>query len=57
MVEVNGDVAIGVNDCLLAEKLGDFADNSDVAVDVVVEVSRSDAGGKHLVGHFGIDWS
>lgn len=52
MVEVDGDVAVGVNDGLLAEQLGDFADNADVAVDVVVKVGRGDARGKHLVGHF-----
>ena len=53
-VEVGRDVAVGVEEGLVAAQLEDLAHDHDVLADVAVEVGRRDAGGGCRLHLFGL---
>ena len=50
-IEKYGHCPFGIEGCLVAAELRNFADEEDVTIDKAVEVGRGDARGRELLGH------
>lgn len=52
-VQMSGNIAVSIDDGCVSAQLDDFADNHDIAADIVVQILAVDAGGGRVLHNGG----